>query len=299
MNAIEQKILAFGDLPAAEQQELETYVRQHPEWAPLLADTRALHSLLEATHAPAGPTTDDLAAYVFAEATGSDSAPDAKDVITEKLKSDPEVAREVRLLRRRLDTIAADTADPVDHFERLTGRTLHTDSAPAKRAEPGRVLAWRPLRFALAASLALAALYGLLALANQATQPERTLLADLSATPALYDNMRLRGGESPSDPAEGYGQAREMLLGARSSFLGLFPSYDADELERAARSFRALADEFEPDTWEGSEALYTFGRIRLYQGRDEEAAQAFRLVVTHNGPHALDAQRLLSAIDRL
>ena len=67
MKPIEQQILLYDDLPASEREEVDRYVEAHPEWAPLLAEARGLHTLL-GTLPPAGAVPDalDIAQYVLA-----------------------------------------------------------------------------------------------------------------------------------------------------------------------------------------------------------------------------------------
>jgi hypothetical protein len=295
MNDIEQKLLTYDDLAPAEQEEVARYVEEHPEWAPLLAEVRALHALLRAGRADAAPDASAVAEYVLSRALDPPSPErEARHAHVEAaLAEDPALARQAREMARTLEQIAAESEDPVAHFERLTGRRLDAaPAAPAATPAP-RVLRWQPLRLALAACLALAVLYGALALASRLTQPERALLADLGDLPGDYEGLRFRGDAPADRTADRYALALEALDDARSSTLGLFPTYDAAALDTVAARLREVVDTSGPGSWEGLEALYVLGKIRLYQGRDEEAIWALQAVVALEGPHAADARRLL------
>lgn len=145
----------------------------------------------------------------------------------------------------------------------------------------------------LAACVALFVVYGGLALVSHAVQPERATLADLGRVPEAYEGLRLRG-EGPADQtADQYALALEYLGEARSSVLGLFPSYNDDRLNAAAAELEGVIEASGEDSWEGLEALYILGKIRLYQNNTAEALWALQSVVALEGPHAAEARRLL------
>jgi hypothetical protein len=298
MNDIEQKLLLYDDLPPSEQEEVARYVEQHPEWAPLLAEARALHALLRTGRADATPDATTVAAYVVARALGGPATPEqaARHArVADALAEDAALERQSREMAQALEQLAAEAEDPLVQFERLTGRRLGQAPAAPERAAP-RVLPWtavRPLRLALAACLALGVLYGALALASRLAQPERALLADLGDLPGDYGGLHLRGDAPADRTADRYALALDALAEARSSFLGLFPTYDEAGLDTAAARLREVVDTSGPDSWEGLEALYALGKIRLYRGQDEEAIWALQSVVALEGPHAADARRLL------
>lgn len=299
MKPIEQQILLYDDLPASEREEVDRYVEAHPEWAPLLAEARGLHTLL-GTLPPAGAVPDalDIAQYVLARHL--DRHPEATPlaphyaVVEQALTENPALERQARAMAKALEQIAAEAEDPVAHFERLTGRRLEPIRREEKVIAPTfRLHRLQPLRLALAASLVLAVLYGALALVSRGLEPERAQVAALGDLPESYEGLRLRGEGAADRTADRYAAALDRLAAARSSVLGLFPSYDAAELDAVAADLREVIDASGEDSWEGLEALYVLGRIRLYQGRDEDAIWALQSVVALDGPHASDARRLL------
>src|SRR5690606_774982 len=193
MNVIENKLLLYPDLSPSEQAEVERYVERHPEWAPALAEARALHDLFRAAH-PSSSKPDDAAVadYVLARALGGPIMPERAaqhTFVAAALAADPDLERQAQRLARTLARLAADSEDPAAHFERLTGRRLAPLPEAAPRAPAPRVLRWHPLRLAVAACLALGVLYGALALASHLTRPERALLADLDDLPGNYGGL--------------------------------------------------------------------------------------------------------------
>lgn len=299
MDDLEQKLLLYGDLSPEEQAEVERCISGDPGRTSLLAESRTLHTLLSEARAGQGdvPDATEVAEYVLSsqlDPLERSPAADARDARVEAaLRERPELERQARQMLRTLERLAAEAEDPVAQFERLTGRRL----ADVPAASPTRTAPDRPAlrlvrlrRIALAAGLALAALYGGLLLASRVAQPERALLADLGAAPDSYAGLNVRGAAGTVDHR--YARALDRLARARRSTLGLFPSYDEAELDDAAQGLGAVADAA-PGSWEGLEALYVLGRVRLHQGRDEEAALALRRVVEEQGPSAPEARRLL------
>ncbi|HLT47414.1 MAG TPA: hypothetical protein VK002_09325 [Rubricoccaceae bacterium] len=303
MNDIEQKLLLYDDLPPEEQEEVERYVQVHPEWTALLAEARALRALLRSTHDDdAAPDATDIADYVVARALGKRRPPPEYAAryarVEAALAADPALERQAREMLKTLEQVAAEAEDPMAQFERLTGRRLEARAPAAPTAPAPRVLRWQPLRLALAACLALGVLYGALALASRLAQPERALLADLGDLPDDYGGLRLRGDAPVDRTSERYALALDGLKDARESVLGLFPSYDDEALDAVADRLREVVDASGPDSWEGLEALYVLGKIRLYQGQDEEATWALQSVVALEGPHASEARRLLDYLQQ-
>lgn len=94
-----------------------------------------------------------------------------------------------------------------------------------------------------------------------------------------------------------YLQALSTLRTARSSTLGLFPTYDAEKLQRAGRLLERVVDRAEDDAFLEREASYMLGKVRLIQGRREPARQALRTVVRDGGRKAPEAARLLSELE--
>ncbi|NNF56859.1 MAG: hypothetical protein HKN04_01325 [Rhodothermaceae bacterium] len=297
MESIDQTILLIGDLSTNEREDVERYVRQHPEWAPLLKEARTLHALLaEVRPTHTAPDATAIAHYVLARALkGTSAKAEHDEAIEAAFEEHPALERQARAMLRVLEQVAAESEDPVHQFERLTGHQLA--KAPAADRGPAapvhRMPRWRAIRMGLAACVALFVVYGGLALISQAVQPERATLADLGRVPDAYEGLRLRG-EGPADQtADSYASALDHLDEARSSTLGLFPTYDEARLNAAADELEGVIETSGEDSWEGLEALYVLGKIRLYQDNTAEALWALQSVVALDGPHAAEARRLL------
>jgi hypothetical protein len=308
MDDLDWQLFLYGDLSDAERAEVERLARTDPARAALLAESRALAAFLaEARAADAGlPDATALAEYVVGRHTSRRPPPEVAERylrIEAALRERPELERQARAFLRALEQYAAEAEDPAAQFERLTGRSLTSrrpDVAPAAAADrpPLRLAARRPvLRLALAASLVLGVAYSGLAVASRAALPERARLADLGAIPDAYEGIVLRGEGAAYPAGERYARALARLDAARRAPLGLFPRYDAAALDAAARDLAAVASEADPASWEAPEAAFLLGRIRLYQGRDREAAAAFTAVVDGDGPSAPEARRLLDWLD--
>ena len=227
----------------------------------------------------------------------------ATRVVDARLGHGPLVREEAPEIRDALDRLEAETEDPVSQFERLTGHTLE---APAPRPS-GDGLASGSLRLAadrqpersraliVARRLAFAAvvcagLYGAGFGASSLLMPERARVAHVDD---VADTFRPVRGASLSDR---YAEAVARLEDARQSTLGLFPHYDDAALDRAADAFAEIAREAPNDQY-GKEATLALGRIRVLQGRDEEARTALDVVVAGGGYRAPDAVRLLDFLD--
>jgi len=97
--------------------------------------------------------------------------------------------------------------------------------------------------WAVAASLALFALYGTLWLVGRTSVPVTYALAEVAEyTEDLHGSVR--GTDTPGDLAQG----AEALLAAPQSLLGLFPHYDQTQVERAIthleQAFQASEESF-------------------------------------------------------
>ena len=307
MNPLDQRILAYCDLPEFERAEVEQLARSDPKRAALLAQAQALSAVLAEARAVDDVDATALAEYVVAQHLRRRPAPPEAAAryarVEQAIREHPELEREARALLRTMERITADAEDPVAQFERLAGRHLspaahRPATAPAPDRGPARPLRLvRTARFALAACVGVAALYGALAFADGLVQPERARLADLAAAPGSYEGLTYRG-ETPDPTVDQYARALERLDAAEHSTLGLFPRYDATALDAVAGDLTALLREASGGSWEVLEAAFLLGRIRLHQGRDAEAAAAFRTVVEEDGPSAPEARRLLDWLAR-
>jgi len=332
MDDIESRLLNYDELPAPEREEVDAYLAEHPESASLLAEGRRFRAILE----EAGrldaevPDAEAIAQFIAAQHMSQRPLPPDLDALGSRIEAafeeHPEVERQYSMMQERLKTLAANAESPRAQFERLTERKLgavrRTDlvpeplapvaaPAPARAPRRDRSKGWRTSvtshlslvqqfslpRLAFAATFIVVLLYGGLYLASRAGQPENVRLADLDTVENEFAGLRLRGPDGQPDLAAGrYAAALDALRAAHSSTLGLFPHYETEGLDEAARLLEEAAELEARDSALGLEAWFLIGKIRLHEGQTDDAREAFEVVVEQEGPSAPDALRLLSEI---
>jgi tetratricopeptide (TPR) repeat protein len=330
MDSVEEQILSYPQLSTPERRDVEAYVENNPEWAPLFRDVRALESSLRGLpEDPDGSPFDPvLTAYVVAEHTGlpdrSARLKKAFSRLEAALADSPELRERADAIRERLERAEAEL-DPVSHFESLTGHSLSTTTETAastdEAAEPtpeyetdeGVLTTAQRLVdqfFALplavrGAGTAVAVLFGayvVLFAASRATQSPANRLAAVEVSDQMvesYYSTRTRSAVPARDTLTAddlYLRALSTLRGARTSTLGLFPSYDADSLRRAEVGLKRAIQRAGPDTFLTLEARFYLGKVYLAQERVEDARTQFETVVERDGRRAPDARRILQTL---
>lgn len=330
MDAVKHQLLNYDALPATERDEVDAHLAAHPEAQALVDEGRALRAFLsEAAQTGAAlPDAEEIARYLAAQYFGHQPLSPALTALGQRVEaafaSHPEVERQYSIMRDRLERLNASAESPAEQFERLVGYRLdapvpdHLEADVPEPAVPAHGAtsksqhrSWRapadreavPLlrrvsvsRLALAASVLLTLVYGGLFIASGAQQTEYERLAELDSAPTDYEGLRLRGVDGLMDPAaERYAEALDELGDARSSFLGLFPSYDAERVDTALGLLREVTELEGDDAALGLEAWFLIGQILLHDGDTEAAREAFQIVVDRQGPSAPDARRLLDA----
>lgn len=328
MDDIELRLLNYDELPAPEREEVDAYVAEHPEAASLLVEGRRLRAILE----EAGrldtevPDAEAIAQFIAAQHMGQHPLPPDLEALGRRIEASfeehPEVERQYSMMRERLKALAASAESPRAQFERLTSRKLgasrqtkstseSTTPAAARPPRRDRSKGWRTSvtshlslvqqfslpRLAFAATFIVMLLYGGLYLASRAGQPDYVRLADLDTIENEFAGLRLRGPDGQPDLAAGrYAAALDALRAAQSSTLGLFPHYEPEGLNEAVRLLEEAAELEGQGSALGLEAWFLIGKIRLYEGRTDDAREVFEIVVQREGPSAPDAQRLLNEI---
>jgi hypothetical protein len=221
------------------------------------------------------------------------------------LHEHPDLERRAREMTQHLAFLVSESEDAVAQFERLAGRPIAEPAKPkrtprARKAPdraPARVSARRPIQTMAFAVLGVVALWGALFLAGQASLSPYERWADLDELPAVYDGLT-RSPNQPAGSTAAYADAVERLRNARVAPLGLFPDYDADELAAVVDDLEeVIAMERADNGLLALEARFLIGKIRVYQGRLDEAAADLRYVVEQDGPSAPEARELLSELD--
>jgi TolA-binding protein len=327
MQNVEEQILSYPHLPVEKQREVEAYVETHPEWAALLQDVRALESLTRG--GDADPSPDALVkTYVVAQHLHSEKvSPELQDAfrrLEQKMDDDPALRERAEAVRRRLvDAEAA--VDPVSHFEELTGHALEPDAAdassPAETTAPSREPAreregFAPvravvddllrlplsLRWAGAVVALLLGTYVVLFAASEASQSPLTDLARVDVSNQVVDNYASTATRSATPSPDTmtadqlYVDALTAVQDARTSTLGLFPSYDGETLDRAERLLTQVLDRTESGSFLALEARFYLGKVHLAQGNVPSARSNFQTVVDREGRLATEARDILDTL---
>lgn len=310
--SIQDQIPLYALLSADERDDVEAYVAAHPEWAGALEEARALDELLQdARLLHRDPLTDEALAFYLAHHHIDQHAPSpvlqqAFERVEEQLEEHPELRERQRRMQQRLKELEA-ASDPIAQFERLTGHHLveeksaatgeREDRAPRRHARL-HVLPAGWARWGIAAVLAVVVLYGVLLLVSRATEPELQRLAYVEADELRgYSTMRLRSASpavtDTTAPDHLFMQAVDMLESAYRSHLGLFPTYDQAEVDRAAALLEQVIAREVPESFVRIEAYYFLGKARLAQNRPEEARIALQKVIDESGPRSGEAKEIL------
>lgn len=315
---IQDKIPLFPLLDDADRADVEAYVEANPEWASVLDEARALGDLLaDARLLVQDPASEEALAYYLAHQHVDHHEPQpllrqAFERIEEQLEQHPGLRERRQRMQERLRELEA-ASDPVAQFERLTGRSLGEveqagERAAAREDRPPRrharvySLGGRWMRWSMAAVLAAVALYAVLFFVSRATQPELQRLAFVDADELrAYSTLRLRSASgAPADTAatidQIFLQAVTMLEGAYESPLGLFPSYDDEQVERAATMLEQVIEAEPPESFLALEAYYFLGKARLAQNQPAAAREALERVVEQRGPRTGEAEAILAEL---
>lgn len=290
---IAQLLLDYPDLPPSGRAQVGAYVELHPEWQADLDEARALAALLDAVSMDRDRAADLVDERLF----GSASAVEAAD------------ADEEARLQARLAQLSDGLESPVAQFERLTGRTLAdvppsepsarpiAKRAPRAAADRAAAAPSRRVRTVRRVAVLLGGLFvaytGMFAVSSQMTS-DRARVADLESLPT-YAPPSVRG-PSENELADRLDRTLDSVEGARSSFLGLFPSYDSAALDIVADSLVAISADARPESSVAQEARLALGRIRFEQKRDAEAVRILGQMVREGNYRASDARRLLDAM---
>lgn len=328
MNNVEEQILSYPYLSVEKQREVDAYVEDHPEWAPLLRDVRALESLGRTPREDDASVDPFLRTYVVVQHFHpEDISPRLREIFARleaRLDEDPALRERANAIRDRLeDTEAA--LDPVAHFEELTGHALTPDAetdetAPAARSttpDPARdrgaassprsvidqLLALPlALRMGGAAIALLLGTYAVLFTASEASQSTLDRLATVRVSPQMvesYSSINTRSALPSADTTQGkdlYLNALSALRSARTSTFGLFPKYDDEKIAKAEQLLTQLIEQEASASFLALEARFYLGKVYLAQEQVEPARKQFEIVIREGGRKNADAERILETL---
>ncbi|MEZ4700547.1 MAG: hypothetical protein R2834_09470 [Rhodothermales bacterium] len=296
---IEEYILSYGVLGEAARRDVEAYVANHPHYAGVLEEARALFEEIQS--APPRPSDADMADRLI-DALFDQVKPD-HDTLLETIAASPALSARYRELADRLQRLTA-PVDPVARFEQLSGHSLadlaadreeqaRRDRAPLQRA--GRFLRRRGIVLATVAVVCL--LVGipsarLRAIDRLAYMPASEL--DLDGYDTIVRGEALPDGDIPADLA--YRYALASFKHARSSGFGLFPRYDADALDRSAALLKRVIQDASSTSFLGQEARFALAKVYL-AGSDASDARPLLVEVAAGDSHrATEAAELLARL---
>lgn len=290
-------------LSARERQEYEALLQGHPEWKELVADALSL-SLIVRQGRSAPPSDESLIHQVLAQRlAGQDEAAlsEAERMLAQRVLADPALAARLRALEARVQALEAGS-DAAAHFERLFEESLaaiEAEAAPPHPApRPPRARPATRRQWVGAAVLSAVVLYAMLFALGRLTQPTLVKLGALSRSEASLPERlpTFRNGASAPASASDLERGLSLLRTARRAPLGLFPRYDTERLQEAARLLCRLAARGET-AYLRTEAAYFLGKTYLLLQAPEPARQALRQVIAEGGRHHAEARALLDRLD--
>ena len=326
MDDLEEKILSYPHLSGEEQREIEAYVEEHPEWAPLLRDVRSVEGLSANVRADL-PSDSLLATYVVVEHLHPDGGREISEQLRAafarleaRIEEEESLRREVEAARRRLGE-AESSIDPVAQFEALTEHSLGLESGAESdektsesdaEASPRTPPPWweavralpRFVRLGGAVAAVLVGVYAGLYGVSLATQSPLDRLAAPEVSEQVvnsYTNAEMRSAGAATEGAsvdDQYLEALSRLRAAHVSTLGLFPRYDAERLDQAKQGFGQVLEEVDPNSFLALEAHFYLGKIALAQDDIATARTHFKTVVQREGRQTQKAYEILKTLQR-
>lgn len=263
---------------------------------------------------PAAPRaawrTDDeaLAYYLLAPRYGT--VPDSVRVELEQIQAavhtDPELARRVRRMQSRLETMNA--GDEVAAFERMTGHRLadlrprHPVSGQFRaRQNRGarRPALWKSPAFLSAGAVATAGIFvaiGALLLQNPTYGD---LIQRQHDAPPLEQQLVLRGEDDPTEDAAHvrYRYARALLESAEKRTLWVVRRYDREKLVEALTLFQEASRSATPDAPIYAAIHFHIAKVYLALESPVLASASLRAASAGTGPYASAARDLAARLD--
>lgn len=298
---LDERLDAYPLLPPDERATVDREVMADPERAERLVEAQALAATLDV--AARGPVTAADVARRETDRLLGHAAFDANR-IDAAVAADPELTDEAERVRTRLAVLASTAEPSAEQFARLLANAPAAD-LPATRSSTSRPADDRAAaapprahraaglrRFLVAASVCVVA-YAAAYAGSGVVRPERDRVADLRELSYALPTTR---GDSDDAQAERLRDALGAVAEARHTTLGLFPHYDPDALAAAADDLASVAASAEPASAAAQEARFALGRVRLQQGRDDDAARLFGALVREGSYRAPEARRLLDWI---
>lgn len=297
----------YWDLPASSRQEVEQYVKDHPELAPELERAKAIATLIDDVLSQ-DVDEEDVARLVSMDVLGSVAG--LSDAEKESIAAAIDSQRGLATLSEAYSKKAAELSvhDPIAHYETLrqrTGAEAHTEATTSERApvQHGRqnMRLLRLPRLALAAVFALLALVVSLVVIDAATtsslERKAYFLTD-EVNRSHYDFTTRSLDQMVNSDNASFLKALDLIQQSEHSYFGLFKSYDEGALGQAEVALRDYINSRQEETFLSLEARYLLAKIMIHEGRLSPAENELNIVVEEGGARASRAQRLLEEIEK-
>ncbi|MEX2402424.1 MAG: tetratricopeptide repeat protein [Rhodothermales bacterium] len=326
---MEDKIGFYPELSGDERRQVAEYVERHPHLRPVLEEVRRVDRALRAgKRILADPPSDDVLAFLAVMddvdiGRMPEPLAEAMRKVKDRIGADEALRSRYDRFKSRRRELETD-ADIEAQFDRLRGghagdvggidpgaekprrpgnrdRGLSGNRAGTREAVTGGRSA-RGTRLARIAFVAITA-YALLFVGGRILRPETERLAEFDRDELVlegFDAVRGAAEETVvSDPVEAYLEAIDVLRAAETSFLGLFPHFDEDRLDRAAALLRRVLELEPEETFLAGEASFLLAKTELARGNIEAARNALDQISVKYGRHSDASERLLASIEAL
>lgn len=320
MDTIAELIWDYGQLSPEERANVDSYIEAHPEYKPFLAESKTLYRLIEEAglFAQGAPHDVALACLIADNLMVEEPLPEILQRSYERLKKKvdtmPHVKERYNEIRLRMEKIASNT-DPVSQFENLSGYDLELDFAESQQEDsaPQRTrirmkdrssvartrIVWPSLTgrqwsfVATAVVLVFSVTWFSNRVARNAyTDPEVLLVNGY--------NQGTRGLDSFSKPVSSdilflFGQ--RALYEAQHKWLGLYVSYDEEELVRSEEFFTQVIEDPNVSSFIKEEAMYLLGKVYMAQKNSTSARSILEDIVELRSRRSEEASTLLDVLE--
>ena len=314
MKNLVEYIWSYGQLSDHEKSTVEAYVAQHPEYAPALAESKAVYAQLEATtlFLEGSPSDVALAYYVAQQHMLDKPLPGLLEQAYERLKTHietmPHVKQRYIEIEQRMGAVAAHS-DPVAHFEQLTGYDVDKDFAVVEgpvlsTAAPDRPALQRPKhRFAglrhrnsVLFVPVLLLLIGSMLYMNRIPRTAYTEPQTLLINGYTYVDRGLESFPKPVAPDIVFIFAQQVLHKAQHVWFGVYYTYDEQALDEAETLFIRVIENPHVSLFLEEESRFLLSKVYMAQGEYEKAKIQLDAVIGKESRRSQEAAALRAAL---
>lgn len=317
MKKIIEKIWSYGILTAGEKAEVESFVSEHPDYAPILKDSKALHALLdEAGMFTAEPIEETAMAYLVAHSQmESQIAPGILDKAFKRLKnkieSMPHAKEQYEKVRDRMEEIALES-NPLDQFEQLTGYSLEQDFPVRKvedfKVDAARQLKDRPavanqallgrgrLKIRRAVLFVMPLVFVVLGFYENRFARNAYTTGDMLLVNEIVGERGLDEFAKPVSPDVVFIFAQRALYESQKVWLGIYYTYDQEQLAYAEELLLRVRENEVTSSFLREEATYFLAKAYMAQGNQSQAILLLDELINLRGRRLNEASSLRSLL---